>query len=144
MMKNYENIFIVRPDLAPSQVEAIAEKMSGIIAQHKGKVEKTEYCGLRQLAYEIKKNSKGHYVLLSFSAAPSVIAELEQRMRLEEEIMRFLTIQVEELEKGPSLLLQQSRNTRDSYRGGGGDYRARSSDRPARVEETSEAQTEKA
>lgn len=109
-MRCYENIFIARQDLAPSQVEALTETFSKIVKDNGGKVTKSEYCGLRPLAYPIEKNRKGHYVLLNIEAPNTLIVELERNMRIREDIIRYLTIQVEAHDEGPSPLLKQSRN----------------------------------
>lgn len=108
-MRCYENIFIARQDLAPSQVEALTETFSKVIKDNGGKVKKAEYCGLRPLAYPIEKNRKGHYVLLNIEAPNTLIEELERNMRIREDIIRYLTIQVESHDEGPSPLLKQSR-----------------------------------
>lgn len=109
-MRFYENIFIVRQDLAPSQVENLTETFAKVIKDQGGKVKKTEYCGLRPLAYPIKKNRKGHYVLMNLETSADSITELERNMRIREDVIRYLTIQVEALDEGPSPLLKQSRN----------------------------------
>ena len=114
-MELYENIFIARQDLSPTQVESLAEKFVAVIRDNGGSAEKTEYIGLRTLAYLIKKNRKGHYVLTNIAAEPPVIKELERVMRINEDVLRFLTIKVEEHEKGPSSLLKASRYQRDEY-----------------------------
>ena len=117
MARQYENTFIVRPDLSPSQVESLADKFSKILQKEGAEVGKIEYCGLRHLAYPIKKNSKGHYVLMNITAEPATVLEMERNMRLDEDLLRFLTILVEEHDTSPSALMQQSRSPRDSYRG---------------------------
>lgn len=114
-MKLYENVFIVRPSLSPAQVESIAENFANVVAKDGGKVGKSEYCGLRHLAYPIKKNTKGHYVLMNITASGTTVAELERLMRLNEDVMRFLTIAVEEHDDNPSALTQQQRTGRDNY-----------------------------
>lgn len=117
----YENIFIARQDLSPAQVEALAGKFTDIIRDNGGSVEKTEYIGLRTLAYLIRKNRKGHYVLTNITAEPAAIKELERVMRINEDVLRFLTIKVEKHEKGPSSLLRASRYQRDEYDDGASD-----------------------
>ena len=116
-MALYENIFIARQDLSPAQVEALSDKFTSIVRDNGGSVDKNEYIGLRTLAYLIKKNRKGHYVLLNITAHPPVINELERVMRINEDILRFMTVKVEEHEKGPSSLLKASRYQRDEYEG---------------------------
>jgi small subunit ribosomal protein S6 len=110
-MALYETIFIARQDMAPSQVDGLTEKYSNIIRDLQGTVGKTEYCGLRNLAYPIKKNGKGHYVLMNITATPKAVQEMERQMRLNEDLLRFLTVMVEEHQDGPSPLLKAARNS---------------------------------
>ncbi len=110
-MKLYETTFIARQDMAPSQVDLLTEQYSKIVLDHGGSVVKTEYCGLRQLAYPIKKNSKGHYVLLSLKVKPEAIQEIERQMRLNSDIIRYLSVVVDKHKEGPSSLLKSSRNS---------------------------------
>jgi small subunit ribosomal protein S6 len=110
-MNLYETIFIARQDMAPSQVDALTEKYSNIIRDGGGAVSKTEYCGLRTLAYPIKKNTKGHYVLLNIKSVHPAVAEVERQMRISDDIIRYMTVRVEELQEGPSPLLKASRNS---------------------------------
>ncbi|MGI4851866.1 MAG: 30S ribosomal protein S6 [Janthinobacterium lividum] len=111
----YENVFIARQDLSTSQVEALTDKFTTLIKENGGTVDKVEQAGLKALAYLIKKNRKGHYVLLNITAEPAVIKELERVMRLNEDLLRFLTVRVEEHEKGLSALSRASRSNRDDY-----------------------------
>ena len=105
-MAFYENVFIARQDIAAPQVEALAAQFTEIITAQGGEVSKTEMWGLRSLTYRVKKNRKGHYVLLNISAPPAAILEMERNMRISEDVLRFLTIRVDELEAGPSAMLQ--------------------------------------
>ena len=105
----YECIVIGRQDLSQSQVDAITENCVRIIKEDKGKVEKQEYCGLRTLAYPIRKNKKGHYVLMNIIASPSAIKEVERQLRLNEDVLRYMTIAVEEHDPNPSVLLKSSK-----------------------------------
>ncbi|MBN9412796.1 MAG: 30S ribosomal protein S6 [Candidatus Paracaedimonas acanthamoebae] len=114
-MNNYEIVIIARQDLAPAQVETLAEKFIGIIKDQGGQIIRNEYCGLRTLAYLIKKNRRGHYVVLNTTAPAAAIKEVERVMRINEDILRFQTIAVEEHEKGPSAILKASRYQRDDY-----------------------------
>lgn len=111
-MAFYETVFIARPDLSPAQVEALATQYTDIISQGGGEVAKTEFCGLRNLAYKINKNKKGHYVLFNIAAPAEALHEMERQMRLSEDVMRYMTINVEELDSNPSALMQ-SRQTRE-------------------------------
>lgn len=112
-MALYETIFIARQDLSPAQVEALAASLTEIISQGKGEVSKTEFCGLRSLAYSIKKNKKGHYVLFNIDASPVVVKEMERQMSLNEDILRYVSIKVEELDSNPSALMQSPRSGRE-------------------------------
>ena len=114
-MSLYEHVFVARPELSPAQVETLVAKFSDIIKKEGGSVEKTEYCGLRSLAYPIKKNTKGHYVLMNLTAPTTLVKELERNIRLNEDIIRYLTVAVEAHETTPSQLIQQSRAGPDKY-----------------------------
>jgi len=105
-MALYEHIFIARQDIQPQQVEAITKDLTKIVEDNGGKVTKTEQWGLRTLAYRIKKYKKGHYVLLNIDGSTDAISELERNERLHEDVVRFMTIRVEELEKGDSVVLR--------------------------------------
>ena len=102
----YEIVFIVRQDVPSAQVKILADGYRSFIESQEGKVAKVEYCGLRTLAYKIRKNRKGHYVLMHVGMSPNVLAELERQMRLHEDILRFLTISIEALDEAPSVLAQ--------------------------------------
>jgi small subunit ribosomal protein S6 len=115
-MPFYENIFIARQDISTAQVEALTETFANLVAENGGKIEKREYWGLRNLAYRIKKNRKGHYVLFNLDAPPAAVNELERNMRINEDVLRYLTVRVEELEAGPSAMMQ-SRNRDERDRG---------------------------
>lgn len=114
-MPMYEHIFIARQDVSSTQVESMTADFTKVLEENDGKVAKSEYWGLKNLAYKIKKNRKGHYVLMNIDAAPAAVAEMERQMRLNEDIMRFMTIRVEELEEGPSVVV---RNKADKDRRG--------------------------
>jgi small subunit ribosomal protein S6 len=108
----YENIFIARQDISTAQVEALTETFANLVAENGGKVEKREYWGLRNLSYRMKKNRKGHYVLFNLEAPPAAVSELERNMRINEDVLRYLTIRVEAHETEPSAMMQ-SRNRGD-------------------------------
>lgn len=114
-MRFYETVFIARQDVTSNQVETLAQHYTNVIKTHGGEVSKTEFCGLRNLAYPIKKNKKGHYVLLNIAVAADGIKEMERQMRLNEDVLRYLTVRVEELDNSPSALMQ-SRHYRDELR----------------------------
>jgi len=115
-MNNYETVFVARQDLTNAQVETMANTFTQIIKDHKGEVSKTEFCGLRNLAYKIKKNKKGHYVLMNISSPPAGITEMERQMKLSEDLLRHLTVRVEALDPNPSKLMQRAYSD-DRYRG---------------------------
>jgi small subunit ribosomal protein S6 len=110
-MSFYECIFIVRQDVPAAQVETLSTSFADIIKAQGGQVTKTEQWGLRSLAYKINKNKKGHYVLFNVDAPPAAVAELERNMRINEDVLRFLTIRVEELEAGPSAMMRKEERT---------------------------------
>ena len=114
-MALYEHVFLARQDLAQAQVDTLAEMATKIIEEGKGKVVKTETWGLRSLAYRIAKNRKAHYVMLEIDAPTGVVAELERQLNINEDIIRFMTVRVDELENGPSAMMR--RGERDRERG---------------------------
>lgn len=111
-MRFYECVFVARQDVTGVQVENMAKTYTNIIKDGGGQVGKIEFCGLRALAYPIKKNKKGHYVLMNVTAKPETVAEVERQMKLNEDMLRFLTIKVDALDDNPSALMQQ-RSFRD-------------------------------
>ena len=121
MHRYYELVFIARQDLTPAQVEAIARQYTSTIREQGGDVSKTEFCGLRTLAYPIRKNSKGHYVLFNVSITSVAMAEIERQLKLNEDILRYLTVRVKQLDNQPSPLMQQ-RNYREEMNRKTDDY----------------------
>jgi small subunit ribosomal protein S6 len=124
-MPLYENVFIARQDISAAQVEALADGFTTLVTEHGGQVSKREYWGLRNIAYRIKKNRKGHYVMLNLDAPPAAVNELERNMRINEDVIRYLTVRVEALEEGPSAVMQSrgrgEERDRDRGRRGYGD-----------------------
>jgi len=121
-MPLYENVFIARQDISGAQVDALADQFTQLISEHGGEVKKRENWGLRNLAYRMNKNRKGHYVLFNVDAPPAAIAELERTMRINEDVLRYLTVRVDELEEGPSPVMlnrggreDRPRRDRDRY-----------------------------
>jgi len=106
-MPFYENVFIARQDISPAQVDALADAFTAILKEGGGDVSKREYWGLRNLSYRIKKNRKGHYVLLNIDAPAPAVHEMERNMRLNEDVLRFLTVRVDALDPGPSAMMQR-------------------------------------
>ena len=116
-MALYEHIFIARQDVSQQQVEALTEQFSTIIKENGGQIGKTEYWGLRNLIYKVKKNRKGHYTLMNIDAPHAAVAEMERQMGISEDVLRFMTVRVEEHETEPSAMMQ-NRGERGERRGG--------------------------
>ncbi len=106
-MAFYEHVVITRPDISPAQVDTFVEEISAFLSEKGAKVGKTEYWGLRNLAYPINKQRKGHYSLLNLDAPAEAIHELERRHRISDDVMRYMTIRVDELEEDPSAMLSR-------------------------------------
>lgn len=121
-MPFYEHVFLARQDIQTAQVDAISAEITATIEEMGGKVTKTEYWGLKNLAYRIKKNRKAHYVLLNVEAPAAALHEVERRERIHDDILRAMTIRVEELEEGPSAMLRaKDQKDRRGDRGDRGD-----------------------
>ena len=105
-MPLYEHVFLARQDLSQAQVDALAATATEIVEAHQGKVTKTETWGLKNLAYKIKRNRKAHFVLLNIEAPAGTVAELERQTAINEDVIRWLTVRVDELEAGPSTRTQ--------------------------------------
>ena len=120
-MSLYENIFIARQDISGAQVDALADTFTQLITDHGGEVKKREYWGLRNLTYRMRKNRKGHYILLNIDAPPVAVAELERNMRINEDVIRYLTIRVDTLDEGPSVIMQSRGSRDDRQRRGSGE-----------------------
>ena len=117
-MRLYESVFIARQDITSAQVEAMADEFAEIITSAGGSIKKREYWGLRSLAYRIKKNRKGHYLMFNLETGPEALREYERIMGLNEDVLRFLNLNIEEVEEGPSMMMQakterSSRGQRD-------------------------------
>lgn len=133
-MANYETVLIARQDVSAAQVESITDMAQEILTEDGGRVARREYWGLRGLAYRIKKNRKGHYVLLNYEAKAEAVHEMERRMRLHDDVLRYMTVRTEDLPEEPSVVLAR-RDERDRDRGGRGrdrDDRGPRSDRGPR------------
>ena len=115
-MSFYECVYIARQDISNQQVDTLVEQFGEILKQHGGEIAKKEYWGLRNLSYRIKKNRKGHYVMMNIDAPPAAVAEMERLEKINEDIIRAMTIRVEELDVEPSPVLR-SRDERDERRG---------------------------
>ena len=122
-MALYESVFIARQDISAPQVEALADQFTKVVTDGGGNVAKREYWGLRGLSFRIKKNRKGHYMLLNIDAPAPAVPEMERQMRINEDVMRHMTLRVDELEEGPSVIIQNKDR---------GDERPRRGPRPDR------------
>src|SRR5689334_7859531 len=121
-MPLYENVFIARQDISGAQVDALADGFTQLISEQGGEIKKREYWGLRNLAYRMKKNRKGHYVLFNIERRPAASAEVERTIRINEDGLRYLTVWVDQLEEGPSPVMESGgsrvgrpRRDRDRY-----------------------------
>ena len=130
-MPLYESVFIARQDVPAQDVEALAERYAGILAEHGGRVAKREYWGLKNLAFRIKKNRKGHYTMMQLEAPADAVHEMERNMRISEDVLRYLTVRIDKVDDEPSVMMQarsarDDRARRDDRRGGrGGEFRPR-------------------
>jgi small subunit ribosomal protein S6 len=116
----YEHVFLARQDISQAQVDALTKEYSEVITEGGGRVGKVEYWGVKPLAYKIKKNRKAHFSLVNIDAPPAAVAEMERRMRLSPDVIRFLTIRVDAHEAEPSIQMRKSDrdDRRDGDRGG--------------------------
>ena len=132
-MPLYEHVVMARQDVTAQQVETMLDQFRGVIESNGGKVEKTEMWGVKSLAFRIKRNRKAHFAMLHLDAPPPAVAEMERQMRINEDILRFLTIKVDAIEEGPSVMMQKRdrderkdrergrrRDDEGGYFGGGG------------------------
>src|SRR5918995_1973269 len=127
-MPLYEHVFLARQDVTSQQVEAMVDQYKGVIEQNGGTVEKTEMWGVKSLAYRIKKNRKAHFTMFNIDAPAAAVAEMERQMRINEDILRFMTIRVDALDAEPSVMMQKrerderkDRERRERDGGFGGD-----------------------
>lgn len=120
-MALYENVFLARQDISSQQMEALMTQFKDVVEGNGGKVAKTEYWGIKSLAYRIAKNKKAHYALIQVEAPHAAVAEMERQMRLNEDVMRFMTVCIEALEEGPSVMMQK-RERDERRRREEGDY----------------------
>ncbi|MEH6404231.1 MAG: 30S ribosomal protein S6 [Sneathiella sp.] len=135
-MPLYETVFIARQDISTQQVEDLTEQMSAFITEGDGTVAKVENWGLRNLAYKVKKNRKGHYVLMNIDAPIPAVKEMERNLLLNEDVLRYMTLRVDELEEGDSVMMQ-NKTTRPPRRDRDEEVTAKETT----TEETAEATT---
>ena len=126
-MPLYEHTFLARQDVTQAQVEALMKEFEGVITAGQGKVTKQEYWGLKGLAFKVKKNRKAHYAFFNIDSPPAAVAEMERLMGINPDVIRFLTVRVEELETEPSIQMRKQdreergdRGDRGGFGGGGG------------------------
>ena len=118
-MPLYEHTFMARHDISAQQIEALTEKFSAVLKENGGKVVNSEYWGLKNLAYRIKKNRKAHYGYMQLETPHAAVAEMERQMTLTTDILRFMTIRVDKHEEGPSAMMRKSDRDDRKPRGGG-------------------------
>lgn len=128
-MPLYEHVYLARQDLSPQQVEELTAQFKGVIEQNGGKIAKEEYWGVKSLTYRIKKNRKAHMTLFNIDAPPAAINEIERQERLNEDVLRYLTVRVEAHEEGPSAMMRKSDRDDRGDRGDRGDRPRRRDDR---------------
>jgi small subunit ribosomal protein S6 len=115
-MALYEHVFLARQDLSQAQVDALAATATEIVEANQGKVTKTETWGLKSLAYKIARNRKAHFVMLNIEAPSGVVAELERQTAINEDVIRFMTVRVDEHEAGPSVMMRKQDRDRAKRR----------------------------
>jgi small subunit ribosomal protein S6 len=128
-MPLYEHVYLARQDVSAQQVEELTAQFTGVVEQLGGKVTKNEYWGVKSLTFRIRKNRKAHFTLLNVDAPPAALAEIERQERINEDVLRYLTIRVDELEEGPSAMMRKVDRDRDRDDRRGDDRRG---DRPRR------------
>jgi small subunit ribosomal protein S6 len=147
-MPLYEHVYIARQDLSAQQVEELTGQLSGIVEGLGGKVTKSEYWGIKSLTFRMRKNRKAHFTLLNLDAPPAAVAEIERQERINEDVLRFMTVRVDALEEGPSAMMRKADRDRerDERRGERGDERRgeRRRDRDGRGRDEEDLETEDA
>jgi len=134
-MPLYEHVFLVRQDATAQQVEDLTAQYKGVIESNGGQIPKVEYWGVKTLQFRIKKNRKAHFGFLNIDAPPAAVTEMERQMRINEEILRFMTIRVDALEEGPSIMLQKRDRDERREERRGDRRRERDRDGPEGIEE---------
>ena len=112
-MPLYEHVFLARQDVSAQQVEELTAQFKGVIEQMGGKVPKVEYWGVKSLTFRIRKNRKAHFTLMNVDAPPAALAEVERQERINEDVLRQITVRVEELEEGPSAMMRRADRDRE-------------------------------
>jgi small subunit ribosomal protein S6 len=124
-MPLYEHVFLSRQDVSAQQVEELTAQFTGILEQLGGKVTKLEQWGVKSLSYRVRKNRKAHFTFMNVDAPSAALSEIERQERLNEDVLRYLTIRVDEHEEGPSAMMRKSDRDRDRDDRGGGGFRDR-------------------
>src|SRR5258705_13383126 len=124
-MPLYEHVFLSRQDVSAQQVGELTAQLKGLIEEMGGKVAKLEQWGVKSLSYRLRKNRKAHYAFMNLDAPPAVINEIERQERLNEDVLRYLAVRVEELEEGPSVMMRKVDRDRERDERGGGGFRGR-------------------
>jgi small subunit ribosomal protein S6 len=124
-MPLYEHVFLSRQDASTQQVEELTTHLKGVIEQMGGKVAKLEQWGVKSLSYRLRKNRKAHYTFMNLDTPPAVINEIERQERLNEDVLRYLTVRVDEHEEGPSVMMRKVDRDRERDDRGGGGFRDR-------------------
>jgi small subunit ribosomal protein S6 len=112
-MPLYEHVYLARQDASTQQVEELTAQLKGVIEGLGGSIAKNEYWGVKSLSYRLRKNRKAHFTLMNVNAPPAAINEIERLERLNEDVLRYLTIRVEEHEEGPSAMMRRAERDRD-------------------------------
>lgn len=112
-MNNYETIVILRPDLSVSQVDSLIDRMLEVLKEAGANLARRENWGVRAIAYRIRKHRKGHYILLNYAVAATARVEMERRLGISEDVLRFMTVKTDDLPTGPSVMLQKDRARHD-------------------------------
>ena len=121
-MPLYEHVYLARQDVSAQQVEELTAQFKGVIEQMGGKVAKLEQWGVKTLAYRLRKNRKAHFTLLNVDAPPAALTEVERQQRINEDVLRYLTVRVDELEEGPSAMMRKVERDRERDERGGGRF----------------------
>jgi small subunit ribosomal protein S6 len=121
-MPLYEHVYLARQDVSAQQVEELTTQLTGVIEQLGGKVTKNEYWGVKTLTYRMRKNRKAHFTLLNVDAPSAAIVEIERQERINEDVLRYLTVRVDELEEGPSAMMRKADRDRERDERGGGRF----------------------
>ena len=137
-MPFYESVYIARQEISAQQVEALTDGFENVIEQAGGSITKRENWGLKNLAYRIKKSRKAHYTLMNIDAPADAVHEMERQMRLNEDVLRYMTLRVDKLDEDPSIQAQNKSN-RSYDDGTTGEFRARPNDEPEESAEKEDA-----